>query len=61
VLSLLKNRVRATEMGAAAKQKVLGEFTALAIAERTEELYFRLLNSDNTNSTLNQPALTAKS
>jgi glycosyltransferase involved in cell wall biosynthesis len=61
VLSLLNNRARASEMGAAAKQKVLGEFTALAIAERTEELYFRLLNRDNADSSLNQPVLTAKS
>jgi len=41
--TLLTNRAQAAAFGAAAKQKVLGEFTADAIAEKTETLYRRTL------------------
>jgi len=42
--ALLADRARAAEMGRLGKEKVLREFTAQAIAGRTEELYLRLLN-----------------
>jgi len=42
-LSLLNDRARATAMGAAGKKKVLGEFTAQAIAEKTEAIYWKAL------------------
>ena len=42
--TLLTDRVRAAALGAAAKEKVLAEFTAAAIAERTEELYRKVLS-----------------
>ncbi|MGD0092709.1 MAG: glycosyltransferase family 4 protein [Planctomycetota bacterium] len=41
--SLLADPARAAALGAAAKEKVLAEFTAAAIAERTEELYRKAL------------------
>jgi len=44
-LSLLADTARSQEMGAAGKIKVLSEFTAAAIAERTEHLYFQLLEN----------------
>ena len=43
MLALLNNPARAAAMGAAGKEKVLREFTAKAIAERTEAVYRRLL------------------
>lgn len=39
MVTLLTDRARAAAFGAAAKEKVLAEFTAEAIAGRTEELY----------------------
>jgi glycosyltransferase involved in cell wall biosynthesis len=45
-LKLLTDRELAQKMGIAARQKVLNEFTASAIAERTEGLYRRLCVSD---------------
>jgi len=41
--ALLTDRARAAAVGAAAKEKVLAEFTAAAIAEKTEELYRKAL------------------
>jgi glycosyltransferase involved in cell wall biosynthesis len=46
VISLLSNRERARAFGTAGKEKVMSEFTADAIAERTEMLYFRALERD---------------
>jgi glycosyltransferase involved in cell wall biosynthesis len=43
--TLLKDRARASAMGAAGKEKVLREFTAAAIAERTEALYQQALQA----------------
>lgn len=43
VIALLSDRGRAAKLGAAGKEKVLGEFTADAIAEKTEGLYLRAL------------------
>jgi len=42
--ALLTERTRAVAMGAAAKEKVLAEFTAAAIAARTEELYRKAIH-----------------
>jgi glycosyltransferase involved in cell wall biosynthesis len=42
-LSLLNDGPRARAMGAAAKKKILGEFTAAALAVRTEEVYRQVL------------------
>ncbi|HYF51957.1 MAG TPA: glycosyltransferase family 4 protein [Planctomycetota bacterium] len=42
-VSLLKDPLRAKQMGSAGREKVLREFTAAAIAERTEGLYRRLI------------------
>lgn len=44
VIRLLKNPSRAAEMGAAAQQKVLREFSWAAIGRRTMEVYERLLH-----------------
>ncbi|MCY3024384.1 MAG: glycosyltransferase family 4 protein [Planctomycetota bacterium] len=41
--ALLTDRPRAAAMGAAGKEKVLAEFTAAAIAEKTEALYRKAL------------------
>jgi glycosyltransferase involved in cell wall biosynthesis len=41
--TLLSDRNQAAKMGAAGKEKVLREFTAQAIAERTEQLYREIL------------------
>ena len=43
MIALLTDRARASAFGAAAKEKVLAEFTAAAIAEKTEALYRRAL------------------
>jgi glycosyltransferase involved in cell wall biosynthesis len=45
VKTILSSRVKASQMGASGKAKVLGEFTAKAIALRTESLYKRILAS----------------
>ena len=44
-VTLLSDRNKAAQMGAAGKEKVLREFTAQAIAERTEALYRKVLES----------------
>ncbi|HEY3324068.1 MAG TPA: glycosyltransferase family 4 protein [Planctomycetota bacterium] len=43
VTTLLTERARAAEMGRAGRKKVLREFTAERIAERMEEMYFRVV------------------
>ena len=45
VRTLLADRERARAMGAAARAKILNEFTAPRIAEQTEALYRRVLSA----------------